>query len=84
MARGYKALAASLYLLVYYVGSSVLGSLGGHFWTVGQWQGVAAMAGGSLALALVISTGLAWRTSGSRRAQAPAARAQGNTAVRGG
>ncbi|KRC79254.1 hypothetical protein ASE30_25090 [Achromobacter sp. Root83] len=84
MARGYKALAASLYLLVYYVGSSVLGSLGGHFWTVGQWQGVAAMAGGSLALALVISTGLAWRTSGSRRAQAPVAHARGNTAVRGG
>jgi YNFM family putative membrane transporter len=62
MARGYKALAASLYLLVYYVGSSVLGSLGGHFWTTGQWPGVAAMAGGLLALALAISAGLYKRT----------------------
>ncbi|MBC9902650.1 MFS transporter [Achromobacter xylosoxidans] len=62
MARGYKALAASLYLLVYYVGSSVLGSLGGHFWTTGQWAGVAAMAGGLLTLALAISAGLYKRT----------------------
>ncbi|MDH1523516.1 MULTISPECIES: MFS transporter [Achromobacter] len=62
MARGYKALAASLYLLVYYVGSSVLGALGGQFWTVGGWHGVAAMAGGLLAAALTISAGLAWRT----------------------
>ncbi|MGV2905814.1 MFS transporter [Achromobacter sp. AGC25] len=65
MARGYKALAASLYLLVYYVGSSVLGAWGGHFWATSQWPGVAAMAGGLLALALLISAGLAWRTSGS-------------------
>ncbi|MGE8547597.1 MAG: MFS transporter, partial [Alcaligenes sp.] len=62
MARGYKALAASLYLLVYYVGSSVLGALGGQFWTVGGWHGVAAMAGGLLAAALTVSAGLAWRT----------------------
>lgn len=58
MARGYKALAAALYLLVYYVGSSVLGSLGGHFWADGAWGGVAAMTGGLLALALAISAGL--------------------------
>ncbi|CCH08564.1 MFS transporter [Achromobacter xylosoxidans] len=70
MSRGYKALAASLYLLVYYVGSSVLGSLGGHFWTDGRWPGVAAMAGGLLALALLISAALYWRTA--RLPQAPA------------
>ncbi len=58
MARGYKALAAALYLLVYYVGSSVLGSLGGHFWADGAWDGVAAMTGGLLALALAISASL--------------------------
>ena len=63
MARGYKALAASLYLLVYYVGSSVLGALGGQFWTTGAWRGVAEMTGGLLALALAISAGLYWRTS---------------------
>jgi YNFM family putative membrane transporter len=62
MARGYKALAASLYLLVYYVGSSVLGALGGQFWTAGAWRGVAEMTGGLLALALAISAGLYWRT----------------------
>lgn len=67
MARGYKALAASLYLLVYYVGSSVLGSWGGHFWASRQWPGVAAMAGGLLAFALLISAGLAWRTSGGMK-----------------
>ncbi|MNL53400.1 Inner membrane transport protein YnfM [compost metagenome] len=66
MARGYKALGASLYLLVYYVGSSVLGAWGGHFWAANQWPGVAAMAGGLLAIALAISAGLAWRTSGVR------------------
>jgi len=66
MARGYKALGASLYLLVYYVGSSVLGAWGGHFWAASQWPGVAAMAGGLLAIALAISAGLAWRTSGVR------------------
>ncbi|MGY6272262.1 MFS transporter [Achromobacter denitrificans] len=62
MARGYKALAASLYLLVYYVGSSVLGSLGGRFWAAGAWRGVAEMTGGLLAVALAISAGLYWRT----------------------
>ncbi|WP_258128210.1 MFS transporter [Achromobacter anxifer] len=70
MARGYKALAASLYLLVYYVGSSVLGALGGHFWTTGLWPGVAAMAGGLLVLALAISASLYWRT-GRAPASAP-------------
>ena len=74
MARGYKALAASLYLLVYYIGSSVLGSLGGHFWTTGQWPGVAAMAGVLLALALAISASLYRRTG-----RAPASAAMGGS-----
>jgi len=69
MSRGYKALAASLYLLVYYVGSSVLGSLGGQFWTGGGWPGVAAMAGSLLTGALCISAALYWRST--RAAPAP-------------
>ena len=32
--------AASLYLLSYYAGSSILGSLGGWFWHVAGWAGV--------------------------------------------
>ena len=63
MSRGYKALAASLYLLVYYVGSSVLGSLGGRFWTDAGWPGVAAMTGSLLGLALAISAVLYWRSA---------------------
>jgi MFS transporter, YNFM family, putative membrane transport protein len=70
MSRGYKALAASLYLLVYYVGSSVLGALGGQFWTGGGWPGVAAMAGSLLALALAISAALYWRTARPPQASA--------------
>lgn len=70
MARGYKALGAALYLLVYYVGSSVLGAWGGHFWAASQWPGVAAMAGGLLTLALVISAGLLRRSASARVANA--------------
>ncbi|WMD22007.1 MFS transporter [Achromobacter seleniivolatilans] len=83
LARGYKALAASLYLLVYYVGSSVLGSWGGHFWAAGSWAGVAEMAGALLTLALVISAGLVWRTGGMRRSSRQADRSPADTAVAG-
>jgi len=58
MAQGYKAQAASLYLLVYYIGSSVLGSLGGHGWSAAGWAGVTALAGGLLGVALAISVWL--------------------------
>ncbi|ARP94816.1 MFS transporter [Bordetella genomosp. 13] len=58
MAQGYKAQAASLYLLVYYLGSSVLGSLGGHSWSAAGWTGVAELAGGLLVVALAISAWL--------------------------
>ena len=40
LAKGPKGLAAALYLLAYYIGSSVLGSWGGHFWTIAGWPGV--------------------------------------------
>jgi len=41
-AEGAKGHAASLYLLAYYVGSSLLGSSGGWFWTHIGWNAVAA------------------------------------------
>ncbi len=48
-----KAPAAALYLLFYYLGSSVVGSLGGVAWAWGGWPGVVALAGILLAAALV-------------------------------
>ncbi|NLH80864.1 MAG: MFS transporter [Phyllobacteriaceae bacterium] len=39
-AKGEKAHASSLYLLAYYLGSSVMGSLGGLAWTQAGWGGV--------------------------------------------
>lgn len=56
LARGSKGHASSLYLLAYYLGSSVLGSAGGWFWEHGRWPGMVAFSlvllGGALALAL--------------------------------
>jgi YNFM family putative membrane transporter len=40
-----KAQAASLYLLFYYLGSSVVGTLGGVFYARGGWLGVAGLVG---------------------------------------
>ncbi|WP_250452713.1 MFS transporter [Caballeronia sp. ATUFL_M2_KS44] len=45
-----KGQAAALYLLAYYLGSSLIGSYGGHFWTAFGWPGVA----GLIAVLLVI------------------------------
>ena len=49
----HKAPAASLYLLVYYLGSSVAGSLGGVFWTQAGWSGVASFTCVLILLALL-------------------------------
>ncbi|HWI48151.1 MAG TPA: MFS transporter [Rummeliibacillus sp.] len=35
-----KAYASSLYLLFYYIGSSVIGTIGGHFYDANGWSGV--------------------------------------------
>ncbi len=40
LARGTKGHASSLYLLSYYVGSSVAGSAGGYFWSADGWNAV--------------------------------------------
>lgn len=45
-----KGHAASLYLLFYYIGSSLTGSMGGWFWEHGGWTSIVALTGG---LALV-------------------------------
>lgn len=57
-----KAQASSLYLFAYYMGSSVLGSLGGWFWGESGWAGVEAMALALLATALIVARRL--RTAG--------------------
>ncbi|AME25169.1 MFS transporter [Burkholderia sp. PAMC 26561] len=53
LAKGAKGQAAALYLLAYYIGSSVLGSWGGHFWTIDGWRGVT----GLVFVLLVIGVG---------------------------
>jgi YNFM family putative membrane transporter len=57
LAKRSKGLASSLYLLAYYLGSSVVGSIGGHFLAQDGWAGVVALV---LAL-LVLGLGLTWR-----------------------
>jgi YNFM family putative membrane transporter len=57
MAPGARGHAAALYLLIYYLGSSLLGTLGGWFWSVGAWP---AVIGFMLALTLLGALA-AWR-----------------------
>jgi YNFM family putative membrane transporter len=54
-ARHAKAQASSLYLLFYYLGSSIAGSVGGFFWNDFGWPGIAAFTGILLLIALAIS-----------------------------
>ena len=51
-----KAQASSLYLLFYYIGASVLGSMGGKFLSMYAWPGVVFLIGVALVVALVIAT----------------------------
>lgn len=57
--------ASALYLLFYYGGSSIGGSLGGIFWSNFRWLGVVAMISGLLLLAMVLAVVLA-RISAAR------------------
>ena len=54
-ARSAKAQAASLYLFLYYVGSSVIGSLGGIFWQRDGWNGLVALVSLLLCAAFLIA-----------------------------
>lgn len=58
-ARGDKALASATYLSSYYLGASVLGSLGGICWTRGGWGGVIAFVAALQVLALASAFRLA-------------------------
>nr|WP_304657559.1 MFS transporter [Caballeronia sp. Lep1P3] len=59
-----KGQAAALYLLAYYLGSSLIGSYGGHFWTAFGWPGVA----GLIAALLVVGVAAAVYLNGRERA----------------
>ena len=62
LAEGQKAQASSLYLLVYYIGGGVAGTLGGYFWEGWGWTGVVVFSGAMM----VITFGLAiqmWRVA---------------------
>lgn len=52
-----KAQASSLYLFAYYLGSSIIGAIGGLFWSRWGWPGVA----GLLAVLLTLALGIALR-----------------------
>ena len=58
LAAGSKGHASSLYLLAYYLGSSVAGTAGGWFWTHGGWAGVVSFSGCCLTLALLCGLGV--------------------------
>jgi YNFM family putative membrane transporter len=51
--------AASLYLFFYYLGSSLIGTLGGFFWARAHWFGVSALVTATLAGAFAVALRLA-------------------------
>jgi len=55
LAGASKGHAASLYLLFYYMGSSITGSVGGWFWQQGGWGWVAALTGALALLGMVLA-----------------------------
>lgn len=57
-ARTGKAQASAIYLVAYYLGASVLGTLGGYAWTAWGWPGVMLVSGGAAALALLVAVRL--------------------------
>ncbi|PSC04289.1 MFS transporter [Alsobacter soli] len=58
-AEAARAQASSLYLLAYYMGSSVAGAVGGAFWSAAGWPGVAGMVAGLGVMALLVAVALA-------------------------
>ncbi|TCR90815.1 MFS transporter [Rhizobium sp. BK376] len=59
LARDTKGHASSLYLLAYYLGSSIAGSIGGYFWLVDGWSAVVSFILAMLAACLVAALGAA-------------------------
>lgn len=54
--------ASALYLFAYYVGSSVMGSVGGKVWSIWGWSGVAAFSGTLCVGVLLLAVALAKST----------------------
>ena len=50
-----RAQASALYLFAYYLGSSVLGTVGGYAWTAWGWNGVMLVSGGAMLGALLVA-----------------------------
>jgi len=50
-----KAQASAIYLVTYYLGASILGTLGGYAWTQWGWAGVMLVSGGAALLALMVA-----------------------------
>jgi len=50
-----RAQATAIYLFAYYLGSSVLGTIGGYAWTAWGWNGVMLVSGGAMLLALLVA-----------------------------
>lgn len=57
----HKAYASSLYLLFYYLGSSLMGTSGGAFLSAWQWPGVIGLICGLCALIAILAASLAGR-----------------------
>lgn len=55
LAAGRQAQAASLYIVCYYIGASVTGTLAGVFWTTYGWTGVVGLALAQTGLALLVA-----------------------------
>ena len=58
-ADGGKAQASTLYMLAYYLGSSLAGSLGGAFWSRAGWPGVITLVAGLSLTGLILAIALA-------------------------
>lgn len=53
-----RAQASAIYLFAYYLGSSILGTLGGYAWVAWGWTGVMLICGGSVLLAMAVAVRL--------------------------
>lgn len=58
LAKQNKGHASSLYLLSYYLGSSIVGSVGGWFWSHGGWNAVVTLTSSMIACALLLAFAL--------------------------
>jgi MFS transporter, YNFM family, putative membrane transport protein len=72
LAADAKGHATSLYLLAYYLGSSVLGSWGGWFWQNGAWPSVVSFSFVLLTMCCALALRVARIQSGKRHASANA------------